>query len=68
MANGALVGVSQAMQLVALLAMPKIGSLVFAEPWPLGQFLMWIIIGVRCIFGFGLARCIRLSVDTAEHD
>ena len=68
MANGVLVGISQAMQLVALLAMPKIWSSVFAEPWPLGQFLMWIIIGVICIFGFRLARCIRLSVDTAEVD
>jgi hypothetical protein len=63
-----LVGVSQAMQLVALLAMPKIWSLMFAEPWPLGQFLIWIIVGVLCIFGFRLAQCIHLSVDTAEDD
>jgi len=67
MANGVLSGVSQAMQLVGLLAIPKIWSL-FAEPWPVGQVLAWIIIGITCSFSLPFAQFIRLSVDTDDDD
>ena len=65
MTNGLLTGISQAVQIVGMLAIPKLWNLLLTQPW-LAQVLTWNIIGIICLSGFGLAWCIRLRVDIDE--